>query len=108
MAGAATLVGVSTTRSCGCTDSPFIYIAMQLLGVAAATATLILLLAQRLDAELKLQKAQYDLAEVNALQEALAHIKTDFDGLKPDIALICDRLKLFGDIWQNVSANSFL
>lgn len=50
-------------------------------------------------------QAQQDLAEVNALQEALAHIKTDFDGLKPDIALICDRLKLFGDIWQNVSTD---
>lgn len=76
---------------------------VQLLGVAAATATVIVLLLQKSDNEIKLRKAQQELAEVNAQQEALAHIKTEFDGLKPDINLICSKLKLFGDIWQNVS-----
>ncbi|TEB26954.1 hypothetical protein FA13DRAFT_1795203 [Coprinellus micaceus] len=77
-----------------------------LLGVVAAEATLILLLARRLEAELDLQKAQRDLAEVNAMQEALAHIKTEFAGLKPDINLICEKLGLFGDIWKNIRSDS--
>ena len=75
----------------------------QLLGVVAAEATLILLIARRLDTELKLQQAQSDLAKVNATQAALAYIETEFAGLKPDIVLICQKLGLFGDIWQNVS-----
>lgn len=54
---------------------------------------------------MKLQEAQRDLAEVNAMQEALANIKTQFDGQKPDIHFICDKLKLFGDVWQNVGCS---
>ncbi|QRW17597.1 reovirus sigma C capsid domain-containing protein [Rhizoctonia solani] len=39
-------------------------------------------------------------------QEALAHVKTAFDGLKPDIALICQKLSLFGEIWSSVQAQT--
>ncbi|TEB33804.1 hypothetical protein FA13DRAFT_1789631 [Coprinellus micaceus] len=77
-----------------------------LLGVVAAEATLMLLVARRLDAELKLQQAQRDLAEVNATQKVLAYIKTEFVGLKPDINLICEKLGLFGDIWQGIRSDS--
>ena len=53
---------------------------------------------------LELVKKQAELAEVNKKQQALAQIQTDFEKLKPDIALICDRLALFAHIWISVGA----
>ena len=52
----------------------------------------------------ELERKQAELAEVNKKQEALAQIQTDFEKLKPDIALICDRLVLFAQIWVSVGA----
>ena len=52
----------------------------------------------------ELERKQADLAEVNKKQDALAHVQTDFENLKPDIALICDRLALFAHIWVSVGA----
>ncbi|KIJ58202.1 hypothetical protein HYDPIDRAFT_171360 [Hydnomerulius pinastri MD-312] len=43
---------------------------------------------------------QAELAEVNRKQEALAHIKSEFDGLDPDIKIISSSLSLFADIWR--------
>lgn len=74
----------------------------QILGVIAAAATLIVLMEQRVRAEIDLRRTQRELAEVNRLQQALARLKGDFDGLKPDINLICDKLALFGEIWESV------
>jgi hypothetical protein len=51
-----------------------------------------------------LEGKQAELAEVNKKQEALAHIQTEFENLKPDINLICDRLSLFAAIWVSVGA----
>jgi hypothetical protein len=45
---------------------------------------------------------QEELADVNRKQAALANLKTEFEGLKPDIALICNRLVLFAEIWASV------
>ena len=44
-----------------------------------------------------------ELEEVNRLQKALAELKTQFDIMKPDIALICEKLVIFGNIWDSVS-----
>ena len=52
----------------------------------------------------ELERTQDDLAEVNKKQEALPHVQTEFEKLKPDIALICDRLALFAQIWVSVGA----
>jgi hypothetical protein len=52
----------------------------------------------------ELERKQAELTEVNKKQEALAHAQTDFENLKPDIALICDRLALFAQIWVSVGA----
>ena len=52
----------------------------------------------------ELGRKQAELAVVNQKQEALAHIQTEFEKLKPDIALICDRLALFAHIWVSVGA----
>lgn len=50
-----------------------------------------------------LASRQKELDEVNKQQKALAKVKSDFDGLKPDIALICAKLILFAEIWSSVS-----
>ena len=52
----------------------------------------------------ELEKKQAELVAVNKKQEALAQMQTDFENLKPDIALICDRLALFAQIWVSVGA----
>ena len=44
-----------------------------------------------------------DSAEINRKQEALAHIKSDFDGVTPNFKFICDSLKIFTDIWNEVN-----
>ncbi|KAF6744295.1 hypothetical protein DFP72DRAFT_826182, partial [Ephemerocybe angulata] len=33
-------------------------------------------------------------------------IKSDFDGLRPDIALICEKLVLFAEIWSSVRSQT--
>jgi hypothetical protein len=58
--------------------------------------------------EKKLEKKQAELRVVNEKQQALAELKTQFDILKPDIALIADQLVLFGDIWDSVSRFLFI
>ncbi|KAF8751743.1 hypothetical protein RHS01_08613 [Rhizoctonia solani] len=60
-----------------------------LVGVIVSGTILALALAQRVDKTITLSNKRKELAEVNRQQEALAHVKTAFDGLKPDIALIC-------------------
>lgn len=79
---------------------------LSILGVIAAAATLIVLMEQRVRAEIDLRRTQRELAEVNRLQQALARLKGDFDGLKPDINLICDKLALFGEIWESVRSET--
>ncbi|KAF8706252.1 hypothetical protein RHS03_05266, partial [Rhizoctonia solani] len=77
-----------------------------LVGVIVAGTTLAIALAERIDKTITLSNKRQELAEVNRQQEALAHVKTAFDGLKPDIALICQKLSLFGEIWSSVQAQT--
>ncbi|KAF8704725.1 hypothetical protein RHS03_06036, partial [Rhizoctonia solani] len=77
-----------------------------LVGVIVSGTILALALAQRVDKTITLSNKRKELAEVNRQQEALAHVKTAFDGLKPDIALICQKLSLFGEIWSSVQAQT--
>jgi len=58
--------------------------------------------AQRTEKERELHRKQLDLAQVNLSQVALAHLNIQIDILRPDIALICDKLLLFSQIWTSV------
>ena len=55
-----------------------------------------------LEKEKEFLRKQLELAEVNRRQVALAHLKTQFDALEPDITLICEKLVLFAEIWSSV------
>ncbi|CCM00800.1 uncharacterized protein FIBRA_02842 [Fibroporia radiculosa] len=53
-----------------------------------------------------LAKKKKDLADVNQKQTDLANLKTEFNGLKPDIMLICEKLVLFAEIWSSVQSQT--
>ncbi|KAJ2914564.1 hypothetical protein MD484_g5834, partial [Candolleomyces efflorescens] len=80
-------------------------------GLAAGLWTLVVtgfslavFIAERIKAELDLREKKAELEEVNRKQQALAELKTEYDGLKPDISLIAAKLVVFGNIWDSVSA----
>ncbi|KAF8756971.1 hypothetical protein RHS01_04168 [Rhizoctonia solani] len=49
---------------------------------------------------------QSKLEDANRKQQALAHLKTEYDGLKPSISLICEKLLLFAEIWSSVRSQT--
>lgn len=55
-----------------------------------------------LEKEQELANAQRELEQVNEQQVALARIQSTFDGMQPDIELICDNLALFAEVWASV------
>ena len=61
-----------------------------------------------LDKEEEFRRKQLELVEVIRRLESqdapLPHLRTQFDSLRPDIALICDKLILFAEIWSSVGA----
>ncbi|KAG9090350.1 hypothetical protein FS749_000622 [Ceratobasidium sp. UAMH 11750] len=69
-----------------------------IIGLIVTGTVLAIMVATRIDKTIQISDRQKELAEVNRKQQALAQVKTQFDGLKPDIALICSRLALFGEI----------
>ncbi|KAJ2924985.1 hypothetical protein H1R20_g12093, partial [Candolleomyces eurysporus] len=71
-------------------------------GIAVAGTVLAVLIAERLVNIIALGNSQRELEDVNSKQEGLAKIKSEFDGLRPDIALICAKLVLFAEIWSSV------
>ncbi|RXW18085.1 hypothetical protein EST38_g7781 [Candolleomyces aberdarensis] len=71
-------------------------------GIVVAGTVLAVLLAERIANTIALADSQKELKDVNAKQEGLANIKSEFDGLRPDIALICAKLVLFAEIWNSV------
>ncbi|KAJ2924795.1 hypothetical protein H1R20_g12278, partial [Candolleomyces eurysporus] len=77
-----------------------------LIGLAVAGTVLLVLIGERVAKTIELSDRQGELAEVNKKQEGLAKIKTEFDGLRPDIYLICDKLVLFAEIWSSVRNQS--
>lgn len=76
------------------------------IGLIVAGTTLAVLIAQRAEKQKTLASRQKELDEVNKQQKALAKVKSDFDGLKPDIALICAKLILFAEIWSSVRSQA--
>ncbi|KAF6748032.1 hypothetical protein DFP72DRAFT_583515 [Ephemerocybe angulata] len=76
------------------------------LGVVVAGTTVAILIAQRIIKGNDLSSRKNELKDVNQKQLAIAKIKSDFDGLKPDIALICEKLVLFAEIWSSVRSQS--
>ncbi|EGN94763.1 hypothetical protein SERLA73DRAFT_187819 [Serpula lacrymans var. lacrymans S7.3] len=79
---------------------------LNVVGMIVAGSVLAAFQAERQGKVTKLIGKQNDLIDVNRKQAALAHLKTDFDGLKPDIALICDKLVLFAEIWSSVRSQA--
>jgi hypothetical protein len=61
---------------------------------------------ERNEKETELLRTQLKLAEVNRRQVELAHLKTQFDALEPDITLICEKLVLFAEIWSSVRSQA--
>ncbi|KAJ2924806.1 hypothetical protein H1R20_g12280, partial [Candolleomyces eurysporus] len=76
------------------------------IGVVVAGSVLASYKSERNDKAKKLQEKQNALAEVNRKQQALANLQSDFDGVKPDIALICEKLVLFAEIWSSVRSQT--
>ena len=63
-----------------------------------------------LEKQVALEDAEKALAEVNKKQQekqALQHLQTEFEGLKPDIQFICDNLAVFAEVWESVSHDLF-
>ncbi|KAF6744317.1 hypothetical protein DFP72DRAFT_929721 [Ephemerocybe angulata] len=85
-AGAATMIGV--------------------IGLVVAGTTVAVLIAQRIAKGKELSSKKKELEDVNRKQKELAKIKSDFDGLRPDIALICEKLVLFAEIWSSVRSQT--
>jgi len=79
---------------------------LNVIGMIVAGSLLAQYQGQRADKERELHRKQLELAEVNKKQIALAHLKTQFDLLRPDITLICERLVLFAEIWSSVRSQS--
>ncbi|KAJ2924807.1 hypothetical protein H1R20_g12281, partial [Candolleomyces eurysporus] len=71
--------------------------------LAVTGISLAYFIAERIRAEIELRKKQGELDEVNRKQRELAELKSRYDGLKPDIALIAEKLVVFGNIWDSVS-----
>ncbi|KIJ58204.1 hypothetical protein HYDPIDRAFT_34399 [Hydnomerulius pinastri MD-312] len=53
------------------------------------------------DKQADLDKAKTDLEDVNRKQKALAHIKSEFDGLTPSFTIISLSLGIFADTWAS-------
>jgi len=79
---------------------------LSIIGLIVAGSVLAGFQAQRNGKLSDLAAKQAALAEVNRKQQALAHLKSDFDGVKPDIALICEKLVLFAEIWSSVRSQT--
>ncbi|EGN94760.1 hypothetical protein SERLA73DRAFT_187807 [Serpula lacrymans var. lacrymans S7.3] len=79
---------------------------LNVIGMVVAGSALAAFQSERDEKASILQRKQNELIDVNRKQAALAHLKTDFDGLKPDIALICDKLILFAEIWSSVRSQA--
>ncbi|KIJ63534.1 hypothetical protein HYDPIDRAFT_40949 [Hydnomerulius pinastri MD-312] len=56
---------------------------------------------ERKDKQADLDKARTDLEDVNRKQKALAHIKSEFDGLTPSFTIISLSLGIFADTWAS-------
>ncbi|KAF6748029.1 hypothetical protein DFP72DRAFT_820981 [Ephemerocybe angulata] len=76
------------------------------IGMIVAGSILASLKSERNDKQTALRGKQADLAEVNRKQAALAQLQSDFDGVKPDITLICEKLVLFAEIWSSVRSQT--
>ncbi|KAJ2916563.1 hypothetical protein MD484_g3870, partial [Candolleomyces efflorescens] len=81
-------------------------ICLCLIGVVVAGSVLAAYKTQRNDKADQLLEKQKALKDVNDKQQALANLKSDYDGMQPDISLICEKLVLFAEIWSSVRSQS--
>ncbi|KAJ2913937.1 hypothetical protein MD484_g6477, partial [Candolleomyces efflorescens] len=78
----------------------------QILGIIVAGSVLAAYQAEKDDLLEQLSGKERELAIVNQTQKDLANLQTEFDGVKPDIDLICQRLVLFAEIWSSVRSQA--
>ncbi|KAG8697442.1 hypothetical protein FRC08_006529 [Ceratobasidium sp. 394] len=77
-----------------------------LIGVVIAGSVLAAYQSNRDDKIAEFLGKQKELEEVNRKQEKLAHLKSEFDAVQPDISLICEKLLLFAEIWSAVRSQT--
>ncbi|KAJ2927005.1 hypothetical protein H1R20_g10099, partial [Candolleomyces eurysporus] len=77
-----------------------------IIGAIVAGSMLAKYKSQRNDKAKELQGKKDALEDVNRRQQVLANLQSDFDGVKPDISLICEKLVLFAEIWSSVRSQS--
>ncbi|KAF5323039.1 hypothetical protein D9611_009337 [Ephemerocybe angulata] len=79
---------------------------LSIIGLIVAGSVLAAFESERNGKQKALRGKQADLADVNRKQEALAQLQSDFDNVKPDITLICEKLVLFAEIWSSVRSQT--
>ncbi|ELU36180.1 DivIC domain-containing protein [Rhizoctonia solani AG-1 IA] len=81
-------------------------VCLNLIGIIVSGSVLASYQSDRNAKAADLADKQSKLEDANRKQQALAHLKTEYDGLKPSISLICEKLLLFAEIWSSVSLHS--
>ncbi|KAJ2913939.1 hypothetical protein MD484_g6471, partial [Candolleomyces efflorescens] len=79
---------------------------LSILGVIVAGSVLAAFQSEKDDLVRQLNNKKKDLAHVNEAQDALPFVESEFNGMKPDIDLICERLVLFAQIWSSVRSQA--
>ncbi|KAF8694672.1 hypothetical protein RHS03_08141, partial [Rhizoctonia solani] len=79
---------------------------LNIIGIIVSGSVLASYQADRSTKAADLTDKQKKLEDANRKQQALAHLKTEYDGLKPSITLICNKLLLFAEIWSSVRSQS--
>jgi len=75
---------------------------LNIIGLIVAGSLLATYRRRRAEKAGELHRKQLELANANQRQVALAHLKTEFDIFKPDIALMCENLVSLAEIWSSV------
>ncbi|KAF8704728.1 hypothetical protein RHS03_06033, partial [Rhizoctonia solani] len=79
---------------------------LNIIGIIVSGSVLASYQADRRTKAADLADKQRKLEDANRKQQGLAHLKTEYDGLKPSITLICEKLLLFAEIWSSVRSQS--
>ncbi|KAF7761661.1 hypothetical protein Agabi119p4_9653 [Agaricus bisporus var. burnettii] len=71
-----------------------------------AIGPLAVAIANRVSAQVELDNARANLRKTVSKQKALAAMQVDFEQLKPNIDDICNKLRIFADIWTFTAEQS--
>jgi len=81
-------------------------VSLNILGLIVHGSLLAVYQKRRNDKANELKNKKNDLARVNEQQQQLANLQTQYEGVKPDFALICEKLVLFSKIWLQVQSQA--